>query len=226
MKFLENFDLLLPVFVFIPLAVSASFSYMLTIRNYGAAVYNPPWKKIISSITNEIFFLFVFGVYIKGHIYHKEWKGLTLTILFFIMCFGIIIISRFFPRINEHIRNKTATKEEKTKVKKQVMNRRKIDSNRMIPMSEYIGVVLSYFSRFTFAMFILIIIILNAILNTYNNINNEAISKVITYWNIIANVVTSISISINSHLIFELLSEQRNIPNDSKINKLKERLND
>lgn len=226
MKFLENLDLMLPVMVFIPLAISASLSYMLTIRNYGAVVYNPPWKKIINSITNEIFFIFIFGIYIKKYFNSKNWKELIATILFLIICFCLIIISRFFPRINEYLRSKTTTKEEKLKANKQSTNNKKHNSNRLIPMSGYISVVLSYFSRITFAIFILITIILNAILNTYNNINFDAISKIINYWNIIANVVTSISISINSHLIFELLSEQRTIPNDSKINKLKERLND
>lgn len=225
MSFLENFEVMLSTLVFIPLAISASLSYTMTVRNYGAVVYNPSWKKIISSITNEIFFVFIFGLYIVKYYNSKNWGKLVTTISYLIICFCVIIISRFFPKINNRLKE-WAKINGKKPIDDPKRKKGKNSPDRLSSISGYISVVLSYFSLITFAMFILVTIILYIIANKFNKLGFENVLKIINYWNIIANVVTSVSISVNGHLIFKLLSEKNTIPNDSEINKIKERLND
>lgn len=90
----------------------------------------------------------------------------------------------------------------------------------------YIGVVLTTFSQAVFTLFIICSIILRAVLLKDPQLNPESINSTLRYWETIAIGASIISIAIYFHTIYVSLASPKQMPNDTELNNIKERLTD
>lgn len=247
MKFFEDYYLLLLVFLIFPLLLAVGGAYFSTIRNYGSIIKKPPWKKTVESIVGVMFFGFVLGIYIHNYILSRAYKSIILIFTSFIVTIVLIFLSRFMPAVKEEVKRtvkkvaeevvekaaeKAIEKEVKKELKKwfnvdpanQSYTKRREKNPSPEETASYINIVLTVFSRFVFAGFIICSLFLRIILLKFDSFNHASIERTLRYWDIAAIGISIISTSVYLHTIYTSLTNPSAIPDNTQLSNVKDRL--
>lgn len=229
MSFFESYENLMAIFLFIPLAISTCLSYLTVIKNYGSVINIPEWKKAIGAISCEIFFISVLVIFFYKYIKVGNWKMLIIIALTFVCGIIFLIIKQFIPQIDNWFHK--ITKEEDAKANNQDTDTAKRSvkkiSGRGEKITDYIGIILSAFSRFTFGLYIIITISLRIIIQyKQSEIDANTIVQILTCWEITALIISVIETLVRASAICAILTEPKPIPDDTALNRIKERLSE
>ncbi len=222
MNFFENYNLLILVFLLLPLFLAVLCSYFSAIRNYGSIINKPQWKKTVGAIIGIMFFGIIIAIFIHDCFVLKKYVSIVWMFLFFVIDIVLIVLSRFVPKIDKWIEEKAQTGNRDQNNNQKSKKKNKYSS--LETTVNYIEIVLTVFSQFTFAGFIICSIILRIVLLKNNYLNATSIEVTLKYWEVIATGVSIISIVIYLHTIYSSLANPKQMPDDTQLNNVKDRL--
>lgn len=226
MAFFESKDLLTLTFLIVPLFLSGIIAYCFTVQKYGSIINKPPWKKTVGAIIGITFYGIVMLFFWHDYFLQKKYGSIAFTIIILVLAIIAIFLSKFIPRFNEWFESAAKIKTSKEKEEKKRRQKKTASASREITVN-YIGVVLTTFSHTVFTLFIICSIILRTLLLSNDKpIDSIPIDVTLAYWEKIAIGVSIIAISIYFHTIYVSLASPKQIPNDTELNNVKERLTD
>ncbi len=225
MDFFESKDLLTLTFLIVPLFLAGSIAYCFTVQKYGSIINKPPWKKTVGAIIGITFYGTIMLFFWHDYFLQKKYGSIVFTVITLLLAIVAIFLSKFIPRFNEWFENATKISVAKEREEKKRRQKKTASTSREITVN-YIGVVLTTFSHTAFTLFIICSITLRTVLLKIKQIDSTSIDFTLAYWEKIAIGISIISIAIYFHTIYISLASPKQMPNDTELNSVKERLSD
>ena len=220
MAIFENLEFLIIVSLFAPMAICVGLTYRATTKNYGAIVNQPIWRKIVSAVIGEIFFLFVIAIYFFSSPQQEQRRMIIwISILF---CIIVLVIGKFGLRVIRWLKEKRANGQPIENLQEELP-----PSKDDQTASEYIFAVLSVVSPTVFVTYIIVSAILRLI-EMFTWMESTAIFAVLVYVDATILVVSCIAVVTFAYKVLNVLFKPREISKegDKRLNEIKEYLSD